>query len=309
MSFKDLKNRSQNSMASLSKKLQDLNKGDQFKDERFWKPTVDKLGNATATIRFLPGHKEEGIEFVRYWNHGFKHNGQWFIENCPTTIGQPCPVCEANSKLWQTEIADNQKIASYRKRKLSHVSNIFIINDPGNPENNGKVFLFRYGKKIFDVIANKITPKFADETPFNPFDLWTGANFKLRQKLLGDYPNFDDSVFEAPKALGTDKMMEDIYGQQHKLSEFVDPKNFKTYAELEAKFSPSSAGGKDQKKLKRSLDEEDGVTPSRPAREPAGRSASEPRLPTNDAKEEVADAADTEGEDPLEYFKKLASDE
>jgi len=309
--FKSFKKNSDNSLGSLAKKLEDLKSGTNFKDDRFWNMTKDKQGNAIATIRFLPGHPEENQEFVRYYNHGFQEKGRWFIENCPTTNGGKCPVCEANHELWESGDEINKKIVSIRKRKMSFVSNILVINDPGNPANNGKVFLFRYGKSIFDMIQRKACPEFADEEKVDVFNLWNGANFKLRQRKKDGYPYFGDSIFEAPAPVGTDKYIEEIWGQQYKLGEFVDPKNFKSYDELSKKLNDVLAG---RGASKGTVEEESSSLkpPTRHARTPPSRPASAPasKAPPEEPEEESAfsKAAAEDGEDPLAYYDKLANE-
>lgn len=211
-----------------------------YEDTRFWKPERDKAGNATATIRFLARTEGDELPWVKLFTHGFKGStGRWYIENSLTTIGQTDPVGELNSKLWNSTTDDQspaRKQARDQKRKLGYIANILVVNDPKHPENNGKVFLFKFGKKIFDKIMDKARPTFEDEAPVNVFDYWEGANFKLRMKMVDKYPNYDTSEFEAitPVADSDEEILE-IANQQYKLSEFTDPKNFKTYDELKKK--------------------------------------------------------------------------
>lgn len=211
-----------------------------YEDTRFWKPERDKAGNATATIRFLARTEGDELPWVKLFSHGFKGpTGRWYIENSLTTIGQPDPVGELNSKLWNSTTDDQspaRKQARDQKRKLSYISNILVINDPKHPENNGKVFLFKFGKKIFDKIMDKARPTFEDQDPVNVFDYWEGANFKLRIKMVDRFPNYDASEFEAVAPLAdTDEEILEVVNQQYKLSEFTDPKNFKSYDELKKK--------------------------------------------------------------------------
>jgi len=211
-----------------------------YEDNRFWKPERDKAGNATATIRFLPRTEGDELPWVKIFSHGFQGpTGKWYIENSLTTLNEADPVGELNSKLWATSTDDNspgRKQARVQKRRLNYTSNILVIDDPKHPENNGQVKLFRYGKKIFDKIMDKARPTFDDETPVNVFDYWEGANFKLRMKTVDGYPNYDTSAFSEVQALSDDEdKILSVANAQYKLSEFLDKKNFKTYAELKAK--------------------------------------------------------------------------
>jgi len=214
--------------------------GKSYEDNRFWKPERDKAGNGTATIRFLSRTEGDELPWVKLFSHGFKGpTGRWYIENSLSTIGKTDPVSELNMRLWnETEDDKSPQRAQVRaqKRKLNYISNILVINDPKHPENNGKVFLFKYGKKIFDKIMDKARPTFEDEDPVNVFDYWEGANFKLRIKMVDKYPNYDASEFESVSSVADDdEEILEIAKQQYKLSEFTDPKNFKSYDELKAK--------------------------------------------------------------------------
>lgn len=239
MSFSALKSK-RRSVEDLQNKAEEA-AGDRksYGDDRYWKPTVDKAGNAAAVIRFLPAKADEDLPWVQYWSHGFKGpTGRWYIENSLTTLGQDDPVGEANAALWNSGIESDKEIARKRKRKLSYVSNIYVVNDPANPDNNGKVFLFRYGKKLFEKIKDQMKPDPIDQRPaIDPFDFWNGCDFKLRQQKVEGYPNYDKSVFADQKALSDDDAeLESIYGQMHSLSEIVAPSQFKSYAELKRKF-------------------------------------------------------------------------
>jgi len=204
---------------------------------KFWKPTRDKAGNGFAIIRFLPAPSGEEMPFVRTWDHGFQGpTGLWYIENSLTTINQDDPVSELNSKLWNSGIESDKDQARKQKRRLKYVSNILVLKDGGNPENEGKVFMYQYGKKIFDKLNDLMNPQFEDETPVNPFDFWEGANFRLKIRQFEGYPNYDKSEFDAPSALyEDDAQIEAVWKQQHSLQELLDPKNFKDYNELKAK--------------------------------------------------------------------------
>jgi len=216
-----------------SKSYSDPNEG------KYWKPTRDQAGNGFAIIRFLDSPQGEDMPFVRLWDHGFKGPGGWYIENSLTTIGQPDPVSELNSKLWNVNNDDGspeRKQARDQKRRLHYISNVYIIKDSGNPENEGKVFLFKYGKKIWDKLNDLMNPSFEDEKPVNPFDLWEGANFRLKIRMFEGYPNYDKSEFDSPSAFFEDDgEIERVWKQSHSLKDVIDPKNFKPYDELKAK--------------------------------------------------------------------------
>ena len=208
-------------------------------DDRYWKPQVDKAGVGSAVIRFLPAKVSEDFPFVELYTHGFQGpSGKWFIDNCPTSIGDTCPACEANKVLWNTNLDANKQLASSRKRRLSYISNILVVSDPKHPENNGKVFLYRYGKKIFEMISGLIDPlpPVFDEPaiqPRDPFDLEFGCNFKLRVMKVASYPNYDKSTFEAGEtALGSEAQIDQVISALYSLDEIRDPKNFKPYAAL-----------------------------------------------------------------------------
>ena len=208
-----------------------------YKDDRVWLPTVDKANNGYAVIRFLPATEGSELPWNRYWDHGFKGpTGQWYIENSLSSIGMNDPVGELNSRLWNTGVESDKEIARKQKRRLHYVSNIYVVNDPGNPANEGKVFLYKYGKKIFDKLMDAMQPEFDDEDPLNPFDFWEGANFKLKIRDVEGYRNYDKSEFARVSPLAeSDDELEKIYNQMHDLSEFTDPKSYKTYDELKAR--------------------------------------------------------------------------
>ena len=208
-----------------------------YVDERQWKPTVDKAGNGYAVLRFLPAIEGNDLPWVRYWDHGFKGpTGQWYIEKSLTSIGQQDPVSEANSKLWNSGDERDKDIARERKRRLHYVSNVLVESDPGNPENEGKVMLFTYGKKIHDKIMDAMNGDGYDEKPMNPFNYFDGASFKLKIRKFEGYRNYDKSAFDSPSAISEDKdYLKSLYDASYDLNEFSDPENFKSYAELEAR--------------------------------------------------------------------------
>jgi hypothetical protein len=235
-SFANLKRQSGN-LDKLSKALESIGNTDlPDRNENYWKPEVDKSGNALATIRFLPAAPEDGddsLPWVKIFSHGFQGPGGWLIDNCLTTKNQQCPVCEHNSTLWNSGIEANKEIARKQKRKLNYVANIYVVSDPKHPENNGKVFLFKFGKKIFDKITGAMNPEFEDETPINPFDMWKGANFKLKVRKVDGYQNYDSSSFEAAAPLlDDDDELEKVWKSEHSLSALTGDKEFKSYDKL-----------------------------------------------------------------------------
>ena len=242
MSFANLK-RNRDQISKLIKAAESTGGGGEKKsyaDDRMWKPTVDQAGNGYAILRFLPAREGAELPWARYWDHGFKGpTGQWYIEKSLTSIGQNDPVGELNSRLWNTGIEEDKETARRQKRRLHYVSNIFVVSDPGNPENEGKVFMYQFGKKIHDKIMDQMQPEFADEEPVNPFDMWEGANFKLKIRNVEGYRNYDKSEFAKQTQLldGDDAKLESVYDQMYDLSEFTDPANYKTYDELKTKLS------------------------------------------------------------------------
>jgi hypothetical protein len=227
MSFSDLKKKS--SLGSLTSKLvqevEKMNTSSGSSDDRLWKPEVDKAGNGFAVIRFLTAPEGEDLPWAKVYTHAFQGTGGWFIDNCLTTVNQNCPVCEANRELWNTGSKANQEIVRERKRKLSYYSNIYVVSDKSHPENEGRVFLYKYGKKIFDKIMAAMQPEFEDETPINPFDFWAGANFKVKITKKDGYWNYDKSEFETAGTLGDfdDDVLEGIWKKAYSLAEFTNP--------------------------------------------------------------------------------------
>jgi len=237
-SFANLK-RGRSDLAKLAKAVEATSQsGEGSKDDnRFWQPEVDKAGNGMAVIRFLPAPQADGddaLPWVRVFSHGFQGPGGWLIDNCLTTLNEKCPVCEHNNTLWNSGIEANKDIARKQKRKLSYVANILVISDPANKSNEGEVKLFKFGKKIFDKITEAMNPEFADETPINPFDMWEGANFKLKIRNVEGYRNYDKSEFAEKSALfdGDDDKLEALWKTEFGLKEFLERKNFKSYDQL-----------------------------------------------------------------------------
>lgn len=293
MSFENLK-RNRDQISKLVQAAEKVNGGGEQKsyaDDRIWKPTVDKAGNGYAVLRFLPAGEGQELPWVRYWDHGFKGpTGLWYIENSLTSIGQPDPVGELNSRLWNSGIESDKDKARDQKRRLHYVANVLVVSDPSAPQNEGKVFMYKFGKKIFDKIMDLMQPQFQDEQPVNPFDFWEGADFKLKIRNVEGYRNYDKSEFASPSALfdGEDSKLETVYNQLHDLSEFTDPKNYKTYDELKAKLS-------------RVLGEEmGGGAPTVKEMVQLNEPAPAPAMPT--AEEVVADDDD----DTMSYFARLA---
>lgn len=305
LSLSELRKNRSSALQKFNSELEKLNSNNFKKeDERFWQPTVDKAGNGYAVIRFLDPPVGEDTPFVRLFDHGFKGpTGKWYIEQSRTTINEPDPVSEMNSELWnQGENSAGRKIVSGEgsdrpgsKRRAAFVSNVLIIEDPDKPENNGKVFLFRYGKKIFDKLNDAMNPKFKDETPLNPFDLWEGANFKLKIRKFEGQRNYDKSEFD-DKTIGpvadSDEGIEKIWKSEHSLAAFLDPKNFKSYDEL-------------KKKLNQVMDI-GGTAATRAAAE-APRREEAPAPKATEPKEEKAAEPEQGGEEEegLEFFKRL----
>ena len=215
-----------------------------YVDERIWKPTMDKTGNGFAIIRFLPAPKGEDLPWAKLWNHAFQGpTGQWYIENSLTTVGQNDPVSEHNTRLWNSGVESDKEIARKQKRKLQYYSNIYVVKDSANPENEGKIFLYRFGKKIFDKVMEAMQPAFDDEEAINPFDFWEGANFKLKLRKLDGYWNYDKSEFEGSSALmKNDAKLEELWKTQHSLKEFTETSNFKSYDELKSRLAVVLAG-------------------------------------------------------------------
>ena len=267
-----------------------------YVDERLWKPVMDKSGNGYAVIRFLPAPKDESLPWAKVWNHAFQGpTGQWYIENSLTTLGQNDPVSEMNSAYWNSGVESDKEIARRQKRKLQYFANIYVVEDPANPENEGKVFIYRFGKKIFDKCMEAMQPAFKDETPVNPFDFWEGANFKLKIRKVDGYWNYDKSEFGAAEALfDNDDKLEDVWGKQYSLEEFTSPSNFKSYDELKTRLDNVLAGKTTVGNVTTSFVEDDPVTV------------------TVDTKEEPAPTvtvSDDDDEDSMSYFEKLASDD
>lgn len=242
MSFANLKRQSGN-LDKLSKAIETLNASSSSdsndKRDNYWRPEVDKAGNGMATIRFLPASEvdgEDSLPWVKVFSHGFQGPGGWLIDNCLTTKNQQCPVCEHNSTLWNSGIEANKDVVRKQKRKLNYIANVYIVSDPKHPENEGQVKLFKFGKKIFDKITEAMNPAFEDETAINPFDLWAGANFKLKIRKVEGYQNYDKSEFESASPLSNDDdKMEKIWKAEYSLKDLIADSEFKPYDTLKAR--------------------------------------------------------------------------
>lgn len=295
-SFADLKKSRSQALEKLTGELSKLgNKEDgkkSYEDDRFWKPTVDKAGNGMATIRFLPSPEGEDMPWVQVFSHSIQGpTGQWLIDNCLTTINQKCPVCEHNTVLWNSGIEANKEIVRKQKRKLQYIANIYIVKDPSNPENDGTVRLFKFGKKIFDKLNDLMNPEFEDESPVNPFDLWEGANFKLKIRKVEGYQNYDKSEFDKPSPLSKDDdYLERIWKFEHKLGEFLDKSNFKSYDQI-------------KERLNVVLGIAGAVGAITGTSSPVQRVAQQNTAPVTKT------AADDDSDEDLSYFEKLAEED
>jgi hypothetical protein len=301
MSFSDLKKKS--SLGSLTSKLiSEVEKMNTSggSDERIWKPEVDKAGNGFAVIRFLPAPEGEELPWAKVYSHAFQGTGGWFIDNCLTTVNQSCPVCESNRDLWNTGSKANQEIVRQRKRKLSYYSNIYVVSDKAHPENEGKVFLFKFGKKIFDKISAAMQPEFDDETPIDPFDFWQGANFKVKITKKDGYWNYDKSEFDSPGTLGNfdDDVLESIWKKAYSLEDFTKSDSFKSYEQLDARLK-SVLGQKTAPKKDESFDDEDNDR---------GPELTEDLRSELNSLSRSSSSVDEDEDDALSYFQKLAEE-
>jgi len=296
MSFKDLKKQSKlgSLTAKLVKEVEKMNNNGASGDERTWKLDVDKSGNGYAVIRFLPAPEGEDLPFVKLYSHAFQGPGGWYIENSLTTLGQKDPVSEYNTQLWNNGTDAGKETARKQKRKLTYMSNIYVVKDPANPENEGKVFLFKYGKKIFDKLTAAMQPEFEDEEAIDPFDFWQGANFKLKAKNVAGYRNYDSSEFAAvTPLLDDDDALEAIWKKQYSLEEFVAADQFKSYDDLKKRLESVLRVGSTRIQPTEDLEHEDD-----------GRGSAE-ELVT--AATQTTPSTEDE-DDALSYFAKLAQE-
>jgi hypothetical protein len=289
----------------LVKEVEKMNSNGGSGDDRLWKPEVDKAGNGYAVVRFLPAPEGEDLPWAKMYTHAFQGPGGWYIENSLTTLGQKDPVSELNSQLWNSGIDSDKEVARKQKRKLSYYANIYVVKDPANPHNEGQVFLYKFGKKIFDKVMSAMQPEFEDEDPINPFDFWAGADFKIKIKKVAGYWNYDSSEFARPGTLGDldDSELEEIWKKEYSLAELTAPEQFKSYEDL-------------KKRLNYVL----GNTPTRRVQdeeledESEGRGNFSPNFEKSnpvpqDLKDELSSLSSStteEEDDTLSYFQKLA---
>ena len=313
MSFSNLKK--QSSLGNLTQRLvkevekQNNTGGGGVGDDRLWKPEMDKSGTGYAVIRFLPAVDGEDLPWVKLFSHAFQGPGGWFIENSLTTIGGKDPVSELNRELWNSGNDKDKETVRTQKRKLSFYSNIYVVKDPANPQNEGKVFLYKFGKKIFDKIMDVMQPEFDDETPINPFDFWSGANFKLKLQKKDGYWNYDKSEFDTPSALlDDDEALEAIWKKQYSLAALVAPDQFKTYEELKKRLDYVLGKGS----TRRSSVEEETEYDNYAAQEQKKISEDqvmeklEESYKASQSRNETSSDSDSEEEDPMSYFSRLA---
>ena len=281
-----------NKLLNAAKGETDTQEKKSYVDERLWKPELDKSGNGYAVIRFLPSCEGEDLPWSKVWSHAFQGpTGQWYIENSLTTLSHKDPVSEHNTKLWNTGLESDKEIARKQKRKLQYFSNIYVVSDTKHPENEGKVFLFRFGKKIFDKITAAMSPEFEDEKAINPFDFWEGANFKLKIRKLDGFWNYDKSEFEDPSKLFDDDAQADkVWKSQYSLKEFSAPTNFKSYDELKTRLDAVLSGTVIVGNVADKIDNEPVATP---------------KVDTKPETTKVSTPV-VEEDDTLAYFEKLA---
>ena len=285
-------------IGELNKVAEPQTQKQSYQDDRFWKPELDKSGNGYAVFRFLPAVKNEDLPWARLWSHAFQGPGGWYIENSLTTLNKKDPVSESNSLLWNSGVDADKEIARKRKRKLSYIANVLIINDAKHPENEGQVKLFKFGKKIFDKITEAMKPEFEDEKPINPFDFWEGANFKLKIRKVDGYWNYDKSEFDSASAIAdNDEAIEEIWNKQYALKPFLAPENFKSYDELKSKLDKVLSGVRNT-----GTAEDVAIPPAAQVSKPAV--VEETVSAPTPAVEEDEDSDET-----LSYFSKLAEED
>jgi len=314
MSFANLKK--QSSLGSLTSKLvkevEKMNNTGGGADERLWKPEMDKTGNGFAVIRFLPAPDGEELPWAKMYSHAFQGNGGWYIENSLTTIGQKDPVSEYNRELWNSGIEADKETVRKQKRKLSYYANIYVVQDKANPQNEGKVFLYKFGKKIFDKIMEAMQPEFEDETPINPFDFWAGANFKLKLKKVAGYWNYDSSEFDRPSPLlDDDDALEALWKKQYSLAALTAQDQFKTYEQLENRLN--MVLGKKQPSRARYDEETDNEDNERGSYSPDFSSRSQKSELPEELSAQLSSlgsssSSDEDEDDALSYFQRLAEE-
>ena len=299
MAFSDMKKNSGKGFERLSEELTKISKkgSDSYKDDRFWRPELDKSSNGYAVIRFLPPAEGEDVPWARTFSHGFQGPGGWYIEKSRTTLGEKDPVSEMNTRLWNSGDERDKDIARARKRRLHYISNIYIVSDPANPQNEGKVFLFKYGKKIHDKVVGAMQPEFEDESPINPFDFWKGADFKLKVRKVAGFINYDKSEFSdvSPMLNGDDDKLEEMWKTQYPLNEHTDPSSYKSYDELQQRLS-IVLGNTNSAPVNTTAEK---VNVQSNVSKPASA------INTDDTKFD----SDSGGDDALSYFEQLASED
>jgi len=309
MSFANLKK--QSSLGSLTNKLvkevEKMNSNGGSGDDRLWKPEVDKAGNGYAVVRFLPAPEGEELPWAKMYSHAFQGPGGWYIENSLTTMGQKDPVSELNSQLWNSGIDSDKEVARKQKRKLSYYANIYVVKDPSNPHNEGRVFLYKFGKKIFDKIMSSMQPEFEDEDPINPFDFWQGADFKIKIKKVAGYWNYDSSEFARPGTLGDldDAELEEIWKKEYSLAELTAAEQFKSYDDLKKRLDYVLGNTPSRRRVDEEVENEDDT---RGSYSPDFGSRSKP-VP-QDLKDELSSLSSSSStddeDDAMSYFQKLA---
>jgi hypothetical protein len=312
MSFANLKK--QSSLGSLTSKLvkevEKMNNTSGGGDDRLWKPEMDKTGNGYAVIRFLPAPEGEELPWAKMYSHAFQGPGGWYIENSLTTIGQKDPLGEYNRELWNSGSDADKDTVRKQKRKLSYYSNIYVVQDKANPQNEGKVFLFKYGKKIFDKIMESMQPEFEDETPINPFDFWQGANFKLKIKKVQGYWNYDSSEFDriAP-LLDDDDALEALWKKEYSLTALTAADQFKTYEQLETRLKMVLGQKSSRPRLDEEVEDEDN---DRGSYAPDFSSRSQKSELPEDLSAQLSNLSssksDEDEDDALSYFQRLAEE-
>jgi hypothetical protein len=301
MSFATLKRNSSNSFDKLTQEIEKMSSTEGGADERFWKPEMDKAGNGYAVIRFLPAPEGEDVPWAKVWSHAFQGPGGWYIENSLTTLNKKDPVGDLNRQLWNSGSDKDKEIARKQKRKLTYYTNIYVVKDPAHPENEGKVFLYKFGKKIFDKITESMQPAFIDEKPINPFDFWTGADFKLKLRKVDGYWNYDKSEFAPPSVLGDfdDDTLEKIYSKAYSLAQFSSDDNFKTYEELQKRLNDVLNSRPVQRVDRETYEDEEETVNENVA---TFASASSPSFSSRSTSTEDED-------DTLSYFARLAEED
>lgn len=316
MSYADYKNRKKKNLGNLQKELEKINTKTtkSYEDDRYWKLSCDKSGNGYAIIRFLPACGNEDIPWVQIFSHSFQGPGGWYIEKSLTTLGQKDPVSEANTLLWNSGVESDKKIARDRKRKLRYVSNILVVKDPANPDNEGKVFLFEYGKKIHDKIIEKLSPPevpdgFTPEDPVNVFEFEDGANFMLQAAQVSGYRNYDKSKFDNQSSLfdGEDSKLEKVYNSLHSLQELIAPSEFKTYDELKAKFDKVVHGVTTTSSAETAQEEDVDLAEKMFGSKSSVTEDVEQTISTGSDESETTETV--EQDDALSYFEKLSQED